>query len=96
MVEVAEVFPPSEFINEELHARKWGITTLMDAADLPWLTCRNLLNGDCKVTPFIAERLFRALGAPADYWLNLQSAYDAGRLSSRATSQYPANTPDAP
>ena len=86
----AEVFPPSEFILDEMEARHWDTYELSNACGLSFACCRELLEGRIRITETVAAELEKALGASADYWLNLQSAYDAAQLdSSHPASQHP-------
>jgi antitoxin HigA-1 len=55
-----------------------GVTqqTLADAMRVSRLTVNELLNGKRAVTAPMAVRLGRVLGTDADFWLNLQMAWD--------------------
>ncbi len=83
----AQVFPPGEFINEELEARKWTTARLMMESGLTLDTCLDLQACRARISNEIATRLGDAFGTSADLWLNLQRAYDARACDSeRATS----------
>lgn len=71
----AEVFPPGEFIREELAARGWSQAELARRTGLPDGTIRPVVNGYCPISPATAERLAAALGGTAAYWLNLDRQY---------------------
>ncbi|WP_240653098.1 HigA family addiction module antitoxin [Sphingomonas crocodyli] len=55
-----------------------GVTQqgLADALDVSRLTVSELLNNKRTITPVMALRLARVLGTDADFWLNLQMAWD--------------------
>ena len=72
-------FHPGYYISEAINerglkksdfAKRLGVT-------LEDLSC--LMNGEQSVTSGIAMKLSRILGTSVEYWLNLQSVYDASR-----------------
>lgn len=70
----AEVFPPSEFILEEMQARGWTVEQLGRQAVIPLEEAQALLDG----APLLgrhAERLAVAFGTSATYWANLWVAW---------------------
>lgn len=72
----AEVFPPGEFLRDELDARGW---TQVDFAMILGRNERDvndIINAKRSVTPRTAKELAEALGTSATFWLNLQSQYD--------------------
>lgn len=48
-----------------------------------------IINGDQCVSPNIALKLSEVLGTSAQYWLNLQSMYDAALAEARAGATRP-------
>lgn len=77
----AEVFPPGEFIKEELEARNWSQTELAEIIGREPKVVSDLVTGKRGVTPEIARALSDAFGTSAQYWMNLDSLYRIGRVS---------------
>lgn len=91
---VAEVFPPSEFIKEELEARNWGQIELAEIIGRLPKVVNDLIMGKRPITPEIAKSLGDAFGTSAQYWMNLESAYqlwhikDTDNVISRRSKLY--------
>lgn len=79
----AEVFPPGEFIRDELEARDWTQADLAKILGKPLPAVNELIAGKKAITPETARALAAAFGTSADLWMNLESAY---RLSLAAPS----------
>ena len=78
----AEVFPPGEFIREELDARRWTQGDLAQIMGRPERLVSELITGKKQITPETARGLAQAFGDDDPlYWMNLDSAY---RLSKSA------------
>src|SRR5579871_43336 len=72
----AEVFPPGEFIREELEARGWTQGDLAQIMDRPLRLVNELVAGKKQITPETARGLATAFGDNDPlYWMNLDSAY---------------------
>ena len=72
----AEVFPPEEFIREELEARGWTQGDLAQIMDRPFRLVNELVAGKKQITPETARGLATAFGDNDPlYWMNLDSAY---------------------
>jgi HTH-type transcriptional regulator/antitoxin HigA len=72
----AEVFPPGEFIREELEARGWTQGDLAQIMDRPLRLVNELIGGKKQITPETARGLAKAFGDDDPlYWMNLDSAY---------------------
>jgi HTH-type transcriptional regulator/antitoxin HigA len=76
----AEVFPPGEFLREELDARGWSQQELADILDRPPRLISELIAGKRAVTPETARGLSEAFGTSAEYWLNLESQYQLSKI----------------
>ena len=72
----AEVFPPSDFINEEIRASGWTNMALSQEMDCKLTLVDELLSGNRRITLMIAHMLSSALGTSVAFWINLQKAYD--------------------
>lgn len=76
----AEVFPPGEFLREELEARDWSQQELADILDRPARLICELISGKRAVTPETARGLGDAFGMSPDYWMNLESQYQLSKV----------------
>lgn len=79
--EVAEVFPPGEFLKEELDARGWSQADLAEILGTAAANVSRIVQGSQTITPEIAKKLGLAFGTSAQLWLNLESAYQLSRVS---------------
>jgi HTH-type transcriptional regulator/antitoxin HigA len=72
----AEVFPPGDFIRDELDARGWTQGDLAQIMGRPTQLVNEIVAGKKQITPETAIGLAKAFGDDdALYWLNLESAY---------------------
>jgi HTH-type transcriptional regulator/antitoxin HigA len=72
----AEVFPPGDFIRDELEARGWTQGDLAQIMGRPTQLVNEIVAGKKQITPETAIGLAKALGDDdALYWLSLESAY---------------------
>lgn len=71
----AEVFPPGDYIREELDERGWSQIEFAEILGVSTSTVSDLILGKRAVTPDNAKALEAALGAPAEYWLNLDAYF---------------------
>src|ERR1700730_19289772 len=77
----AEVFPPGEFMREELEARGWTQGGLAQIMDRPLRLVNELIAGKKQITPETARGLSRAFGdGDPLYWMNLDAAYRLRQL----------------
>jgi HTH-type transcriptional regulator/antitoxin HigA len=77
--EPAEVFPPGEFIREELEARGWSQVDLADILGRPVQLVNEIIANRRGVTPETARGLAAAFGTTPQYWLRLDNAYQLSR-----------------
>lgn len=77
----AEVFPPGEFIREELDARNWTQVDLAEILGRPVQVVNEIVLGKRSVTPETAQGLGVAFGTGAQFWLNLETAFQLSRVS---------------
>lgn len=77
----AEVFPPGEFLREELEAREWSQQELADILDRPPRLISELIAGKRAITPETAKGLTEAFGTSPDYWMNLESQYQLSKVT---------------
>lgn len=81
----AEVFPPGEFLADELDARGWTQEEFAKIIRRPTKVVNEIIMGKKAVTPETAREFSAALGTSAQYWLNLQTAYDLWKSPSPET-----------
>jgi len=77
----AEVFPPGEFLRDELEARNWTQQELADILDRPPRLISELIAGKRAITPETAKGLGEAFGTSPDYWMNLESQYQLSKVT---------------
>ena len=76
----AEVFPPGEFLRDELEARDW---TQEDFAKIVGMSVRSInqiIVGKQSITPDAARSISKALGTSAELWMNLETAYKLSQI----------------
>ena len=71
----AEVFPPGEFLREELEARDWTQVEFADIIGRPTRLVNEIVTGKRSITPETAQEIAAALGTSPSFWLNLQTSY---------------------
>jgi HTH-type transcriptional regulator/antitoxin HigA len=70
----AEVFPPAEYLQDELDTRGWNRATLARAMGQPVAVVNRIFDG-ASITAETDASLSRALGTNPGFWLRLQDAY---------------------
>ena len=75
----AEVFPPGDFIREELEARQWTQGDLASVLCRPLQAINEIVNGKKKITAETAKELAAAFGTSPDLWLNLETTYQLSK-----------------
>lgn len=91
----AEVFPPGDYIRDELEARGWTQGDLAQIMGRPLQLVNELVSGKKQITPETAMGLAKAFGDDdALYWMNLDNMYrlsqvkPADDLVSRRATMY--------
>ena len=79
--EPVEVFPPGDFLKEELEARSWTQVELAEILGRPQRLISELINGKRSITPETAMGLAAAFGTSAQLWMNLQTTYDLSQTT---------------
>ena len=72
----ADVFPPCQFIEEELEERGWSREVLAQEMGCSLRLVEEILANKRRLTLMTACMLANAFGTGATFWRNLQSAYD--------------------
>ncbi|HBI46543.1 MAG TPA: addiction module antidote protein, HigA family [Planctomycetales bacterium] len=75
----AEVFPPGEFIRDELETRGWTQGDLAFILGRPLQAVNEIIAGRKAITAETAKGLANAFGASAEMWMNLEAAYRLSR-----------------
>jgi HTH-type transcriptional regulator / antitoxin HigA len=76
----AEVFPPGEFLRDELEERGWTQTDLAEIIGRPVSLVNGIIMGKRGISPETARDLSAALGTTPEFWMNLDSAYQLSRI----------------
>ena len=81
----AQVFPPGDFLKEELEARGWTKADLAKILGRPRRLVSEIIDGKRAITAETAWGLGDAFGVDPQFWLNLESAYQLSRVRPRDT-----------
>lgn len=71
----AEVFPPGDFIREELEVREWSQVDLAAILGRDERLVSEIISGKRAITPETARGLASAFGTTPNLWMNLESTY---------------------
>jgi HTH-type transcriptional regulator/antitoxin HigA len=77
----AEVFPPGEFLKDELDARGWTQTEFAEIIGRPVRAVNELILGKRAVSPETAREIAAALRTSAQLWMNLEAAYQLSKVA---------------
>ena len=78
----AEVFPPGEFLKDELEARNWTQVEFAEIIGKDARLVNEVLSGKRAITPETAIVLSEALGTTPDLWLRLEAQYQLSKVKS--------------
>jgi HTH-type transcriptional regulator/antitoxin HigA len=76
----AEVFPPGEFMKEELEARGWSQADLAEMLGWQPSLVSEIVAGKRAITPELARGLAAAFGTDPQFWMNLERTYQLARV----------------
>jgi HTH-type transcriptional regulator/antitoxin HigA len=76
----AEIFPPGEFLKDEIEARGWSQADLAEILGRPPRLVSEIIGGKRAISPETAQGLGDAFGVDPQYWLNLESAYQLSKV----------------
>jgi HTH-type transcriptional regulator / antitoxin HigA len=82
---LAEVFPPGDILKEELEARGWTQTDLAEIIGKSARLVNEVIAGKRAITPDTARVLADAFDTSAQFWMNLESAYQLSKLKTDAS-----------
>lgn len=77
----AEAFLPGEFIRDELEERAWTQSDLAKIMGRPVAVVNLIIAGKKSVTPETAVGLGSAFGTSAEFWLNLETAFQLSKVN---------------
>jgi HTH-type transcriptional regulator / antitoxin HigA len=83
----AEVFPPGEFLADELEARGWTQMEFAEIIRRPTKLVNEIIAGKKSITPETAREFAAALGTTPQYWLNLEYAYQLWKTAPSASEE---------
>ncbi len=75
-----EVFPPGEFLREELEERGWTQSDLADIIGRPVGMISEIITGKRGVSPETARGFAAAFGTSAELWMNLEASYQLSKV----------------
>ena len=75
----AEVFPPGDFLRDELEARNWTQGEFAEIIGRSQRLVNEIISGKRGITPATAKDLAAALGTSPYFWLNLETSYQLGK-----------------
>ena len=82
----AEVFPPGEFIREEIEERGWTQEDFAEILGRPLRLVNEIIMGKRGITPETANGIAAAFGTSAQFWMNLESMYRLSQARARDTN----------
>ncbi len=86
MTRTAVVFPPGEFLKEELEARNWSQTEFAEIIGRPVRLINEIIAGKKSITPETANQIAASLGSSAELWMNLESKYQLSKIGKDESS----------
>jgi len=82
----AEVFPPGEFLADELETRGWTQSEFAGIIRRPAKLVNEIIAGRKTITPETAREFAAALGTSPQFWLNLENAYQLWKTAPPASA----------
>ena len=76
----AEVFPPGEYLKDELEERGWSQLEFAEIIGRPVRVVNEIIAGKVQITPKTATEIAAALGTSAKFWLNLETYYQLSKI----------------
>ena len=71
----AEVFPPGEFLKDELEARGWTQDEFAAMVGRPVAVVNQIVSGEHMISAEIAREIALAFGTSVLFWMNLDAEY---------------------
>jgi len=76
----AQVFPPGEFLRDELEERGWSQTEFAEILGRPVGLVNDIITGRRGITAETAGLLGEAFDVPPEFWMNLEAMYQLSRV----------------
>lgn len=86
-MKLAEIFPPGEFLKEELEARNWSQIELAEVIGRPVKLVNEIILGKRAISPETAIQLGEALGTGPEFWMNLESLYQLSKVTNKQENE---------
>jgi HTH-type transcriptional regulator/antitoxin HigA len=77
----AEVFPPGEYLKDELETRGWSQVELAEILGRSPRVVSEIISGKRAISPETAKGLAAALGTSAEVWMNLEAAFQLSQAN---------------
>jgi HTH-type transcriptional regulator/antitoxin HigA len=84
---LAEVFPPGDYLSEELEQRHWSQSEFAEILGRPAQFVSEIISGKKEITRESAAQIGAALDTSAEVWLNLQNSYLLWRQAQNGDTQ---------
>jgi addiction module HigA family antidote len=84
---LAKAFPPGDFIREELEERGWTQQELAERMGRPLQAVNMIVNGRKAITAETAYQLQNVFGPSANYWMNLESAWQLYKVAEKKNAE---------
>ncbi len=72
----AEVFPPGDYLRDEIESRGWSQVDFAKIIGRPLQAVNEIVNNKKSITGETTKAIGLALGTSPELWLNLQNYYD--------------------
>lgn len=82
----AEVFPPGEYLKDELDARNWTQVEFAEIIGKDTRLVHEIVKGKRAITPETAMILAEAFGTSPELWMNLESQYQLSKVHPQQNS----------
>jgi len=77
----AEVFPPGEFLRDELDARGWTQIEFAEIISRPPRLVNEIIAGERRITTETAREFSAAFGTSTQLWLDLETSYQLSKTA---------------
>ncbi len=83
----AEIFPPGEYVKDELESRGWSQADLATIMGRPVQLVNGIISGKKNITPETAQDLGEAFGTSAELWVGMEGTYRLGLLRKKEAAE---------
>jgi addiction module HigA family antidote len=82
---------PGQILVAELLERDWTLTELAAKLEVDRLFLADFLNTHADLTPELANKIAALIGTTPEFWLNLQSNFDAAVAAAHNAGRFSAD-----